>query len=121
MSPARGHRPERVATLVHETLAEILSGEVRDPRIGFVTVTGVTVSPDCTHAHVRVSVLGDEDEKAQAMQGLASAKGFLRTQLSRVLSLKVAPEIHFVLDRGLEHAQRINEILDHLSAGEEES
>ncbi|MDH3456397.1 MAG: 30S ribosome-binding factor RbfA [Gemmatimonadota bacterium] len=106
------HRPERVAALVQETLAEMLSSQVKDPRVGFVTVTGVSVSRDCVHAHVRVSVLGDEDEKASAMEGLASAKGYLRTQLARTLTLRVAPELHFILDRGLEHAKHIDRLLN---------
>ncbi len=110
---SRGHhRPERVAALVQETLAETLSSQVKDPRVGFVTVTGVSVSTDCVHAHVRVSVLGDDDEKARAMEGLASAKGYLRTQLAQRLTLRVAPELHFILDRGLEHAQHIDRLLN---------
>ena len=118
MSTARGRRPERVAALVQETLAEAFSGQLKDPRIGFVTVTGVTVSPDCSHAHVRVSVMGDEQARERAMEGLGSAKGFLRTHLAKSLNLRVAPEIHFILDRGLEHAQRMNEILDELTRGD---
>jgi ribosome-binding factor A len=115
VSPSGRHRPERVATLVQETLAEVLATRMKDPRVGFVTVTGVEVSPDCTHATVRVSALGSDDDKQRAMQGLASARGFLRTQLARALRLRVAPEIHFVLDRGIEHAQRIGEILDRIA------
>ena len=115
MTPAGKHRPERVAALVQETLAEVLATGLKDPRVGFVTVTSVDVSPDCTHAHVRVSALGAEADKQRAMEGLASAKGFLRTQLARSLRLRVAPEIHFVLDRGVEHAQRIGHLLDQLA------
>lgn len=113
MTPGR-HRPERVAAQVQQQLADVLATQLKDPRVGFVTVTGVEVSPDCGHATVRVSVLGDEAEKQRAMEGLASAKGFLRTHLARGLPLRTAPELHFVLDRGLEHAQRIDEILARL-------
>ena len=119
MSAGRGRRPERVAALVQETLAEVVSGQLKDPRVGFVTVTGVTVSPDCTHANVWVSVLGNDDDQELAMEGLESAKGYLRTHLAKSLRLRVAPEIHFILDRGLEHAQRMNEILDDLMDEEE--
>jgi ribosome-binding factor A len=108
-----------VATLVQETLADALAGRLKDPRVGFVTITGVEVSPDCTHATVRVSVLGDEEQKTQAMEGLSSAKGFLRTRLARTLSLRTAPELHFLLDRGLEHAARIEQILTELKDGEQ--
>lgn len=118
MSPAR-RRPERVATLVHETLADALTSLVKDPRVGFVTVTAVRVSPDCTHANVRVSVMGSEDDKRRAMQGLESAKGFLRTHLAQTLTLRTAPELHFRLDRGLEHAARIDQILEQLKHEEQ--
>jgi ribosome-binding factor A len=108
------HRSERVAALVQEALAETLGNKIKDPRVGFVTVTGVTVSPDNSHATVRVSVLGDEHEKAEALQGLESASGYLRSTLAQTLSLRITPELHFVLDRGIEHAARINRILDDL-------
>lgn len=120
MRPAGRHRPERVATLVHETLAATLATRMKDPRVGFVTVTGVEVSPDCTHANVWISALGSEGEKQRAMEGLANARGFLRTQLAQRLRLRVAPELHFVLDRGIEHAQRIGEILDRIAEDREE-
>ncbi len=108
------HRPERVAALVQEQLADALTTALKDPRVGFATITGVTVSPDCTHATVRVSVMGDDAQKGRAMEGLESARGFLRTRLARVLTLRAVPELHFVLDRGLEHAARIDEILSQL-------
>jgi len=113
------HRPERVGTLIQQALAEALASQIKDPRVGFATVTGVNVSPDITHAEVLVSVLGDDDEKAKAMEGLASAAGFLRTHIAQSLSLRTTPELHFVLDRGLEHAQRIDRILDELKDEDE--
>src|SRR5438309_2006061 len=67
------HRPERVAEAIRQTVAEFLTGNVRDPRVGFVTVTAVEVSADLSHARVRVSVMGNEEEKAQSLEGLASA------------------------------------------------
>ncbi|MGD2135568.1 MAG: 30S ribosome-binding factor RbfA [Gemmatimonadales bacterium] len=114
---AHRHRPERVAALIQETLAEALTTRVKDPRVGFVTVTGVDVASDYSVATVGVSVLGDEEEKAQAMEGLDSASGFLRSLLARTLTLRTTPELRFVLDRGIEHAARINRILDDLNAG----
>lgn len=110
----RKHRPERVGALIQESLADALATELKDPRIGFVTVTGVTVSPDCSHASVRVSVMGSDEEKARAMEGLESARGFLRTRLARTLTLRSAPELHFHLDRGVEHAARIDRLLHRL-------
>ena len=105
------HRPERVAELVRQTVGAFLTGDVRDPRIGFVTVTGVDVTADLSHANVRVSVMGTEEEKARSLEGLASAARFLRAQLSQELRLRTSPELHFHLDRGLEHAQRIDQVL----------
>jgi ribosome-binding factor A len=111
MSRQPKYRPERLGALVQETLAEVITTRVKDPRVGFVTLTGVQVAPDGSHATVRLSVLGDEEAKAQALAGLESARGFLRSHLARTLSLRVVPELSFVLDRGLEHAQRIEQVL----------
>ncbi|MBI4419281.1 MAG: 30S ribosome-binding factor RbfA [Gemmatimonadetes bacterium] len=118
MKRAPKHRPERLAALIQESIAAAISTVVKDPRVGFVTVTGVSVSPDSTHAAVRVSVMGTEEEKTRALEGLDSARGFLRTQLARTLSLRTTPELRFELDRGLEHAQRIDRILADLRRNE---
>jgi ribosome-binding factor A len=108
------HRPERVSELIRQAVGAFLTGDVRDPRIGFVTVIGVDVSADLTHANVRVSVMGTEDEKAKSLEGLGSAARYLRAQLSRELQLRTSPELHFHLDRGIEHAQRIDRVLKEL-------
>ena len=121
MTRGSSHRPERLAALLHETLADALATEVKDPRIGFVTVTAVSVTPDGGQATIRVSVLGSEEEKSQALEGLSSARGFLRTHLARSLPLRVAPELVFELDRGLEHQQRIDQILHDLKESGQDS
>jgi len=108
------HRPERLGELIRQAVAEFLTGKVRDPRIGFVTVTGVDVSPDLSHATVRVSVMGSEDEKTKSLEGLVSAARFLRTHLAHELRLRTSPELHFRLDRGIDHAQRIDRVLKEL-------
>jgi len=95
-------------------VGQFLTADVRDPRIGFVTVIGVDVSADLSHANVRVSVMGTEEEKAQSLEGLASAARYLRAQLSHDLHLRTSPELHFHLDRGIEHAQRIDRVLKEL-------
>jgi ribosome-binding factor A len=105
------HRPERVAEAIRQTVAAFLTSAVRDPRIGFVTVTALEVSGDLAHARARVSVMGTEEEKAKSLEGLASAARFLRAQLAQQLSLRVTPELRFELDRGVEHAQRIDRVL----------
>ena len=114
--PSR-HRPERVAEAIRQTVAAFLTGNVRDPRVGFVTVTGVEVSADLGHACVRVSVMGSEEEKAKSLEGLASAARFLRAQIAKELPLRVTPELRFELDRGLEHAQQIDRMLRGLKGG----
>jgi ribosome-binding factor A len=113
------HRPERVGELIRQAVGEFLTGNVRDPRIGFVTVTGVEVSPDLSHANVRVSVMGSDEEKAKSLEGLASAARYLRAQLARELRLRTSPELHFHLDRGIEHAQRIDRVLKELKESDD--
>ncbi|OLB04357.1 MAG: ribosome-binding factor A [Gemmatimonadetes bacterium 13_2_20CM_69_27] len=110
-------RPERVAELIRQTVAEFLTANVRDPRVGFVTVTAVEVSRDLAHARIRVSVMGTDAEKAQTLEGLASVARFLRAQLAHELRLRTSPELRFELDRGLEHAQHIDAVLKRLKEG----
>jgi ribosome-binding factor A len=104
-------RPEQVAETLRQVLADALTREVRDPRIGFVTLTGVLVTNDLSHARVMVSVPGGEAERTRALQGLQSAAGFLRTRVAKALTTRIVPELHFELDEGLEHAARIDELL----------
>ena len=111
------HRPERVAETIRQTVAAFLTENVRDPRVGFVTVTAVEVSADLAHARVRVRVMGTDAEKAKSLEGLTSAARFLRAQLARELRLRVTPELRFDLDRGLEHAQQIDRVLRNLKDG----
>ncbi len=105
-------RPEQVAGTLRQVIADALAREIRDPRVGFVTVTGVLVTNDLSHARVMVSVPGGEAEKAKAMQGLQSAAGFLRTRAARALTTRTVPELHFELDKGVAHAARIEELLE---------
>src|ERR671929_257551 len=105
-------RPEQVAETLRQVITDALTREVRDPRVGFVTVTSVLVSNDLSHARVMVSVPGDEAEKTRALEGLQSAAGFLRSRAARALTTRTVPELHFELDQGLEHAARIKQLLD---------
>ncbi len=107
-------RSDRVADLIQRELSELLRREVKDPRIGFVTVMRVILSPDLRHAKVYVSVLGEEAEKERALRGLESGTGFLRGQLGRRLRLKVIPELRFLLDESVAHSDRINRLLSEL-------
>ncbi len=113
-------RPEQVAENIRQVIADALTRDVRDPRVGFVTLTSVVVTADLSHAKIRVSVQGDEDAKQQAMEGLRSASGFLRTKVAKALTTRTVPDLHFELDRGLEHAARINEVLASLKREEQD-
>ena len=105
-------RPEQMAETLRQVITDAMARELRDPRVGFVTVTGVLVTNDLSHARVMVSVPGEDAEKARALEGLQSADGFLRSRAARALTTRTVPELHFELDRGLEHAARINELLN---------
>jgi ribosome-binding factor A len=115
-SPSR--RPDQVAETLRQVITDALvRGEVRDPRVGLVTVTDVRVTGDLGHARVLVAVPGQEAERLRAIEGLRSAAGFLRSKAARTLSTRTVPELHFELDRGVEHAARINELLDEIKRG----
>jgi ribosome-binding factor A len=105
-------RPEQVAGTIRQVIADALAREVRDPRVGFVTVTTVLVTNDLSHARILVSVPGEEAEKTRALQGLQSAAGFLRSRAARALTTRTVPELHFEIDKGVEHAARIEELLE---------
>jgi ribosome-binding factor A len=105
-------RPEQVAETLRQVITDALAREVRDPRVGFVTVTGLLVTNDLSHARVMVSIPGEESDKSRALEGLQSAAGFLRTRAARALTTRSVPQLHFELDRGLEHATRIGELLN---------
>ena len=109
---APSRRPEQVAETLRQVITDALAREIRDPRVGFVTVTGVLVTNELSHARVMVSMPGEDADKERALQGLRSAAGFLRTRAARALTTRTVPELHFELDKGLEHAARINQLLD---------
>jgi ribosome-binding factor A len=104
-------RQERAAALIQEVVSELLSRRVKDPRIGFVSIVTVEVTRDISLAKIHVSVMGTEDEKARTMEGLRSAQGLIRSEISKALGMRHAPEIQFVLDQGIEHAIHISKLL----------
>lgn len=114
MKGTPGRRPRRVAEAIRAAVAEFLTAEARDPRIGFVTVTGVKVTADLKRAVVSVMVHGDEEEKRQCLYGLAHAEGAIRRTIAARLILKSVPEVAFELDRELERAARIDRLLAQL-------
>jgi ribosome-binding factor A len=102
----------RVNEAVREVVSARLAEGLRDPRIGFVTVTSVDTSPDLRHARVYVSVLGSEDERAATMAGLGSAHGLLQQSVASELRMKHTPTLEFVFDESIERGMRISELLD---------
>ncbi len=110
----QGKRLERVNQLLKEEISMLLQRELKDPRLGFVTVTEVDVTTDLKHAKVYVSVLGSEEQWASSFQALQSARGFVWNWLRRHLDLRATPEIAFRPDRSMEHAAHIQSLLAEL-------
>ncbi len=108
-------RSEKVAEAVHEFISELLIKGLKDPRIGFVTVTGVKLTDDLHLATVYFSVVGSEDEKKSSEKGLNSAKGFIRKELGRSLRLRYVPDIIFKYDNSLDYGQRIESIIHEIN------
>ncbi|MGH9470143.1 MAG: 30S ribosome-binding factor RbfA [Terriglobia bacterium] len=109
------HRTERLADQIRSVVAGLIAGELRDPRIGFITITRVELSADFQHARIGVSVLGDEPAQQSTLEGLASAGGYLRREVARRLRLRRAPELMFILDHGPEESVRIERLLQELA------
>jgi len=116
-------RQRQVGELLHEEISRIIQREAKDPRLGFVTVTGVEVSPDLRQARVYVSVLGDDAEAKSTLAGLTSAARYFRSLLRESLSLRYIPDLSFKLDTSLEQGLRIDALLDRIKEenGEEGS
>jgi ribosome-binding factor A len=92
-------------------LTDVIATDLKDPRVGFVTVTGVKTSPDLRHARVYVSVLGDELTREGSLEGLRSAQGYLQRRLASELTLKHTPTLSFEYDVSVDHGMRITELL----------
>ena len=106
------YRADQVGEQVREEIMSIIRRDLKDPRIGFVSITAVRMSPDLRQARVRVSVLGSPEEQKASIKGLVSAKGLIRHELGRRLqNLKFSPELRFELDSSIEYSVHINELL----------
>jgi ribosome-binding factor A len=104
-------RTQQVADEIQRILSEVIQYELKDPRVGFATVVGVDLSADLQHAKVRISVL-DEVQRADTMEGLERARGFIRRRLAQELRhLRWVPELHLILDTSLDYSLHINEVL----------
>ena len=111
-----GYRATQVAGQVRQEVMEVIQRDLKDPRIGFVSITEVRMSPDFRSARVMVSILGDQEQQKISLKGLNSAKGLIRHELGKRLSnLKFAPDLRFELDPSIEYsvhiAQRLREVL----------
>ena len=105
------HRQEKLGELIAAELSELLRTRVKDPRVGFASITHVEVSGDLRHAKVFVSVMGSPEERDATMQGLKNATGFLRHELATRLVLRYMPEIVFKLDKSIEEGSRILDLI----------
>jgi ribosome-binding factor A len=107
-----GRRKARLQDQIHSEMAEMIELELKDPRIGFATVTRVDLSSDLRSAHVWVSVAAEKEAQEDILEGLSSAAGYLRHELSLRLRLRRVPELVFVLDHSAEDMRRIETLLD---------
>lgn len=104
-------RVQRVAEQMKKEIADILKNEIKDPRLGFVSVTEVELSPDLRYAKVYISIFGDEQAKKESLEVLVRATGFVRREIGQRLSLRFVPEITFKFDPSIERGARIAELL----------
>ena len=108
----KGHgRPERLGDLIQREVSDLIRLELRDPRVGMITITSVDVSPDLSHAKVFFTLL-DKQQLADARQGLKRAAGFLRSQLARRVKMYTTPELRFEYDESVERGDRLSRLID---------
>lgn len=112
-------RVNRVAEQMKKELGDIIIQKVKDPRIGFVTVTDVEVTGDLQNATIFISVLGNDAEKEATLKGLSKAKGFIRTEIGRRIRLRKVPEIEFAFDSSIEYGNRIETLLTQVNQEDE--
>jgi len=111
-------RAEKVSEAIKREISVMLTQEVKDPGIHFATVTSVVTTDDLRDAKIYVSIMGDEATRKESMEGLERAKGFLRHEIGQRLKLRYTPNLHFFLDKSLDHALKIRGIINKLKAEE---
>ena len=104
-------RPQRLGDLIQRELAELVRLELRDPRVGMITLTSVDVSPDMSHAKVFFTML-EKDKLADTLQGLARSAGFLRSQLAKRIQMYTTPELRFAYDESVERGDQLSRLID---------
>jgi len=107
-----GRRPQRLGEQIRQEISSLLVSELKDPRIGFTTVTAVRLTPDLRQAHIYVSVLGSREQQQQTLNGLTAARAFIRHQLTQRLHVRRLPELRFELDPSIEYGARIEELIE---------
>jgi len=117
---ARSFRKEKLNERLKELLGELILSEIKDPRIGLVTITSTSVAPDLTVAKVYFTVMGDEETRKTTRQGLESAKSFLRKSVGRELKLRQVPDLRFVYDDTLDRSLRIEDALNRIHENDKE-
>ncbi|MCF8012033.1 MAG: 30S ribosome-binding factor RbfA [Clostridiales bacterium] len=105
-------RPERLAVRIKQEISDMLTSDLKDPRVGFATITRVDVSADLRHAKIYVSVMGKEDEQNTTIDALQKAKGFVRTELGNRIRLRYVPEIYFIHDQSMDYGMKIMDLID---------
>jgi len=115
------HRPNRLSETLKEEISQLILVELKDPRIGFVTVTSVDVANDLAHAKVYISVLGSEDEGKASLDTLNRAAGFIRTEIGKRIRLRHVPAIVFVYDPSIQHGAHIAKLLRDVGVSEDSS
>ena len=114
-------RSDRVAALIREVVSDLIMTRLKDPRIGFASVVRVSVNRDLAQAKVYISVLGTEEEKEKTMEGLKSAQGLIRSEVSKALGIRHAPEIEFILDDSIEYSMHISKLLSEIEEKEKKA
>lgn len=114
-------RQRQVGELLHQEISQLIQHRTQDPRLGFVTVTGVDVSPDLRQAQVYITVLGNDVDAQSTLAGLTSAAGYFRRELGQSLALRHVPLLTFKFDHSLEHGLRIDSLLDSIKEELDES
>jgi len=118
--PKEFSRTKRVAAQIQRELAQLIQFEVKDPRVGLVTVSGVELSRDLSYAKVYVTVLSADNNVAEALEGLNKAAGFIRRELGKRLSIRVTPQLKFVYDASVEHGANLSALIDKAISGDQE-
>jgi len=113
-----GRRRERLAAEIHDEIARMVASDLKDPGLGFLTITRVELTPDLRYARVFVGILGSDAERKKSLEALGRATGFVRREVGRRLRLRFAPEIDFRYDRGLDAADQVAKLLDEVGGSE---